>query len=727
MSSCISSQPSGDRAAPQDVLGGGGGGSSSSEGQKPCEALQGLSSLSLRLGMESFIVVTDCEPGCATDGQEVPLHASGPPARPHLSSRKLSLQERPPGGPAAGEGPDMNGRCIHPSLPYSPSGSPQSSPRLPHRPTVESHHVSITGVQDCVQLNQYTLKDEIGKGSYGVVKLAYNENDNTYYAMKVLSKKKLIRQAGLPRRPPPRGTRPAPGGCIPPRGPIEQVYQEIAILKKLHHPNVVKLVEVLDDPNEDHLYMVFELVNQGPVMEVPTLKPLSEDQARFYFQDLIKGIEYLHYQKIIHRDIKPSNLLVGEDGHIKIADFGVSNEFKGSDALLSNTVGTPAFMAPESLSETRKIFSGKALDVWAMGVTLYCFVFGQCPFMDERIMCLHSKIKSQALAFPDQPDITEDLKDLITRMLDKNPESRILVPEIKLHPWVTRHGAEPLPSEDENCTLVEVTEEEVENSVKHIPSLATVILVKTMIRKRSFGNPFEGSRREERALSAPGNLLAKKPTREREPLPEPKVTPAACAVASAGAWGGQLQSTGPVHPGAPPRVRPLHPGPAGPQIQDKSQGHRGASASRRPCMHTQGCGAWRSTGMPGALPASPPSSCGLSGPPGAELPRVLMSPGETLLFHLVDLGQFRPLKPDRVLGQDKVVLLLVPKEIAVREQRTSVVLPALKGRKGPYQAQENSPRSSCAYRELGTGPSALPQQHALRTHSIAVSVSSFVV
>uniref|UniRef100_A0A2K5E4Q4 Calcium/calmodulin dependent protein kinase kinase 2 n=1 Tax=Aotus nancymaae TaxID=37293 RepID=A0A2K5E4Q4_AOTNA len=257
---------------------------------------------------------------------------------------------------------------------------------------------------------------------------------------------------------------------------------------------------------------LFELVNQGPVMEVPTLKPLSEDQARFYFQDLIKGIEYLHYQKIIHRDIKPSNLLVGEDGHIKIADFGVSNEFKGSDALLSNTVGTPAFMAPESLSETRKIFSGKALDVWAMGVTLYCFVFGQCPFMDERIMCLHSKIKSQALEFPDQA-----LRE--PAVPSPHPSCRSL----KLHPWVTRHGAEPLPSEDENCTLVEVTEEEVENSVKHIPSLATVILVKTMIRKRSFGNPFEGSRREERSLSAPGNLLIKKTARECEPLSELKV------------------------------------------------------------------------------------------------------------------------------------------------------------------------------------------------------------
>ncbi|XP_053135430.1 calcium/calmodulin-dependent protein kinase kinase 2 isoform X3 [Hemicordylus capensis] len=437
-----------------------------------------------------------------------------PRVKLNLSSRKLSLQERSPSLQSPGGNVGMNGRYIYPSLPYSPVTSPHSSPRLPRRPTIESHRVSITGLQDCVQLNQYTLKDEIGKGSYGVVKLAYNENDNTYYAMKVLSKKKLMRQAGFPRRPPPRGAKPPLEGFCQPKGPIEQVYQEIAILKKLDHPNVVKLVEVLDDPSEDHLYMVFELVKKGPVMEVPHLKPLTEDQARFYFQDLMKGIEYLHYQKIIHRDIKPSNLLVGEDGHIKIADFGVSNEFKGTDALLTNTVGTPAFMAPETLSETRKIFSGKALDVWAMGITLYCFVFGQCPFMDERILSLHSKIKSQMLEFPDQPDISDELKDLITQMLDKNPESRITVPEIKVHAWVTKNGVEPLPTEDENCTLVEVTEEEVENSVKHIPSLATVILVKSMIRKRSFGNPFEGSRRDERSLSAPGNLLTRKQSSE---------------------------------------------------------------------------------------------------------------------------------------------------------------------------------------------------------------------
>ncbi|XP_069817009.1 calcium/calmodulin-dependent protein kinase kinase 2 isoform X2 [Dendropsophus ebraccatus] len=539
MSSCVSKRASSERSILQDDH------ETSSQPHIVCS----FSALSLDLGMESVIVVTEydssisdkdhgqngqsgqqvedprenckelpdfhrlTERGCLTDSTEGIVRDNK--GKLNMTNRKLSLQERSPTAQSPSDDVGVNGRYIYPSLPYSPVTSPQSSPRLPRRPTIESNRVSITGFQDCVQLNQYRLKDEIGKGSYGVVKLAYNEDDNTYYAMKVLSKKKLMRQAGFPRRPPPRGTKAASDGGSQAKGPIERVYQEIAILKKLDHPNVVKLIEVLDDPSEDHLYMVFELVKRGPVMDVPTTKPLTEDQARFYFQDLIKGIEYLHYQKIIHRDVKPSNLLVGEDGHIKIADFGVSNQFEGTDAFLTNTVGTPAFMAPETLSETRKIFSGKALDVWAMGVTLYCFVFGQCPFMDERILTLHGKIKNQPLEFPDhgvcihRPEISEDLKDLILKMLDKNPESRISVPDIKLHLWVTKHGAEPLPSEDENCTLIEVTEEEVENSVKHIPSLATVILVKTMLRKRSFGNPFDGSRKEERSLSSPGTLQTK--------------------------------------------------------------------------------------------------------------------------------------------------------------------------------------------------------------------------
>ncbi|XP_061559341.1 calcium/calmodulin-dependent protein kinase kinase 1 isoform X2 [Phycodurus eques] len=441
------------------------------------------------------------------------------PSRPQLSGRKFSLQER--------------GTYLS-----SGGGDTHVSPRVARRPTVESKRVSISDSQDCIQLNQYKLKSEIGKGSYGVVKLAYNEDDDKHYAMKVVSKKKLMKQCGFPRRPPPRGPKAVQGEQSKFLGPLERVYQEIAILKKLDHVNIVKLVEVLDDPSEDNLHMVFELMRKGPVMEVPTDNPLSGEQARLYFRDVILGIEYyspgvgrdrknkiriqdtppqcvralpsrtVHYQKIVHRDIKPSNLLLGDDGHVKIADFGVSNQFEGKDALLSGTAGTPAFMAPETLSDKRKSFSGKALDVWAMGVTLYCFIFGKCPFIDEYILALHNKIRTKPVDFPEIPKMNEELRTLILRMLDKNPDSRITISEIKVDQWVTRGGTDPLPLEEEHCSVVEVTEEDIKNSVKFVPSLSAVILVKAMLRKRSFSNPFEcPSRREERSMSAPSSLL----------------------------------------------------------------------------------------------------------------------------------------------------------------------------------------------------------------------------
>uniref|UniRef100_A0A8B9LLQ8 calcium/calmodulin-dependent protein kinase n=1 Tax=Astyanax mexicanus TaxID=7994 RepID=A0A8B9LLQ8_ASTMX len=409
----------------------------------------------------------------AASGVTPPNGHRSPPHRLLLSDRKFSLQER---------GTYQNG----------------TTPRIARRPTIESKRVSISDGDDCVQLNQYKLKNEIGKGSYGVVKLAHNEDDDQYYAMKVVSKKRLMKQCGFPRRPPPKETSGSKGNQPKPLGPLNRVYQEIAILKKLDHLNVVKLVEVLDDPDEDNLHM------GEPVMDIPSDNPLTEEQARFYFRDVILGIEYLHYQKIIHRDIKPSNLLLGDDGHIKIADFGVSNEFEGSDALLSNSAGTPAFMAPETLTDQENRFSGKHFSFCGgkkHGIT--------CPFVDDYILALYEKIRNCPVIFPDTPSVCEELKELLIRMLDKVPDTRITIPEIKLHPWVTVGGLEPLPLEEEHCTVVEVTEEEVQNSVKLIPSLSTVILVKSMLRKRSFGNPFDFlSRRQGRSMSAPGNLIS---------------------------------------------------------------------------------------------------------------------------------------------------------------------------------------------------------------------------
>ncbi|KAJ7427793.1 Calcium/calmodulin-dependent protein kinase kinase 1 [Willisornis vidua] len=462
-----------------------------------------------RNGVNSDVGINELLPSPQSEDAHLRHVPKRPLTRPGLSSRKLSLQERSSGGYLASSNTPGCG-------PYATG----PSPRIMRRPTIESHRVSISDSEDCVQLNQYKLQSEIGKGSYGVVKLAYNENDDKYYAMKVLSKKKLLKQYGFPRRPPPRGSKASSGEQPKPMAPLDRVYQEIAILKKLDHVNIVKLIEIKADPSPV-CTTVFDLMRKGPVMEVPSDQPFSEEQARLYFRDIVLGIEYLHYQKIIHRDIKPSNLLLGDDGHVKIADFGVSNQFEGNDAQLSSTAGTPAFMAPEAISQTGKSFSGKALDVWAMGITLYCFVYGKCPFIDEYILGLHNRIKTKPVEFPEEAQITDELKELMLRMLDKNPETRITVPEIKEHPWLTRGGEEPLPLEEEHCSVVEVTEEEVKNSVKTIPSLPAVILVKAMLRKRSFGNPFEvQARREERSMSAPGNLLIKQGSREGARDPE---------------------------------------------------------------------------------------------------------------------------------------------------------------------------------------------------------------
>lgn len=401
-------------------------------------------------------------------------------------------------------------RPIYPNLPYSPYSSPNSSPRVRRRPLKVTKQASTEHRDNYMQLNQYKLMDQVGQGSYSIVKLAYNVAEDTNYAMKILSKKKLQKKAGIFGRIAP--TRKGAGGRLirKAENPLDKVYREIAILKKLDHPNVVKLVEVVDDPEEDNLYMVFELLEKGELLEVPTDKPLTEEEAWRSFRDVISGLEYLHYQKVIHRDIKPSNLLRADNGEVKIADLGVSNEFDGADALLTNTAGTPAFTAPECLSikQGDSPYSGKAADIWSLGVTLYCLVFGSLPFHDENIVVIYNKIRSQQLQIPPDHELSPELVDLLGSMLEKDPMDRIKLHDIKVHPWVTGHGFYPMLKMESNCCLIEVTDDEVENCVKSIPKLDTLILVKAMIKKHSFANPFPSIRQKfgknGRSNSAPG-------------------------------------------------------------------------------------------------------------------------------------------------------------------------------------------------------------------------------
>ncbi|KAL1394864.1 hypothetical protein pipiens_002969 [Culex pipiens pipiens] len=438
-------------------------------------------------------------------------------------------------------------RPIYPNVPYSPYNSPYGSPRSGRRrtPLRESRRVSIEQTGSFLQLNQYKLLDQIGQGSYGLVKLAYSEEDSTHYAMKILSKRKLLRKAGLMRRGPKRGT-----------SPLDRVYREIAVLKKLDHPNVVKLVEVLDDPLEDSLYLVFELVQHGEVLSIPTDSPLSEDRAWNVCRDVILGVEYLHYQRIIHGDLKPANLLLSDSSSVKVADLGVCNEFLGEDAAMNNgsTAGTPAFRSPETLFPGQHVYNGKAADIWALGATLYSLVHGNVPFIATSVPGVYEKIKYDPLEFPPTSTISPELRDLIVSMLDKDPQTRITLPQIKQHNWITKHGLHPLPSEEENCRLVQINDEDMDSVVKSIPKLDTLILIKTMLKKHSFQNPFTkgisgrapqagGSRierfsRSGRSNSAPGDYH----TSERQPSNESLLPSVTEGVSSPGGGSPEEQS-----------------------------------------------------------------------------------------------------------------------------------------------------------------------------------------
>ncbi|KXS11041.1 kinase-like protein [Gonapodya prolifera JEL478] len=323
-------------------------------------------------------------------------------------------------------------------------------------------------------LNDYSLTNILGSGSFGVVYLGINSKTGAKYAIKEFSKTRLrkkdmfSRQAfGFRGRGRGRG-RGIGGPPQPPPSAIEYIRGEVAILKKLNHPNIIKLYEVLDDPRQDSLYMVMELCEKGVVMDVgldKTCDPYSEDAARKLFCQAVLGIEYLHEHEISHRDIKPDNLLLTSDDVLKIVDFGVSEMFVASGNDRSKkSAGSPAFFAPEMCVAHHGEMSMKACDVWALGVTLHCLVFGKLPFVAVSILELYEVIRT---AVPEIPKTaSRELRNLIEQMLEKDPEKRISIAGIKTHHWLTQDGKQTLPSTHENTDsigtrITHVTEDEM--------------------------------------------------------------------------------------------------------------------------------------------------------------------------------------------------------------------------------------------------------------------------
>ncbi|KAI9116993.1 hypothetical protein K1719_011992 [Acacia pycnantha] len=259
-------------------------------------------------------------------------------------------------------------------------------------------------------MERYEIIKDIGSGNFGVAKLVREKRTGEFFAVKFIERGSKI---------------------------DEHVQREITNHRSLKHPNIIRFKEVLLTPT--HLAIVMEYAAGGELFErICNAGRFSEDEARYFFQQLISGVSYCHSMEICHRDLKLENTLL--DGspapRLKICDFGYSK----SSVLHSqpkSTVGTPAYIAPEVLS--RKEYDGKVADVWSCGVTLYVMLVGAYPFEDpedprnfrktlQRILSVHYSI-------PDYVRVSQECRHLLSRIFVANPEKRITIPEIKKHPW----------------------------------------------------------------------------------------------------------------------------------------------------------------------------------------------------------------------------------------------------------------------------------------------------
>ena len=161
---------------------------------------------------------------------------------------------------------------------------------------------------------------------------------------------------------------------------------------------------------------------------------MMENEARKIFQQIIFGLEYLHTHRVCHRDLKPENILLDGNKNVKIADFGLSNIMRDGIFLYSSC-GSPNYAAPELING--KYYNGCSIDIWSCGVILYTLLTGTLPFNEKQTVKLYKKIRECKYPMPE--NISEEAKDLIYRMLQKDPLNRISISEIKQNKWFSNN------------------------------------------------------------------------------------------------------------------------------------------------------------------------------------------------------------------------------------------------------------------------------------------------
>ena len=324
----------------------------------------------------------------------------------------------------------------------------------------ETNITKRTKIGKKVYINEYLCYGYLGSGAFGQVLLAKNIKTDMKVAIKILNKS-LLRKKRIFRK----GKKPT--------NMLENIFREIAVMKKLNHPNVVKLYEVIDDPNNEKLYLVIEYCQHGSILgkggTEQKCEPMNDHELiRQYMRQCILGLEYLHKNKVIHGDIKPENLMIGEYTDtqcVKIGDFGVSfflnsETSPNNDGKIGRAQGTPAFTAPECGGDN-KYFDANPTDIWSLGVTLYMMITGICPFVGNNIFNTYQKIQTYNPPIPN--DIDKDMRDFLVNILQKDPSKRLNINDMKIHPWITKNNKEPLKQyNDELNNEIKLNQNDIE-------------------------------------------------------------------------------------------------------------------------------------------------------------------------------------------------------------------------------------------------------------------------
>uniref|UniRef100_A0A8C5CFF3 Protein kinase domain-containing protein n=1 Tax=Gadus morhua TaxID=8049 RepID=A0A8C5CFF3_GADMO len=274
-----------------------------------------------------------------------------------------------------------------------------------------------SGAQHANYVGPYRLEKTLGKGQTGLVKLGVHCVTCQKVAIKIVNREKLSESV------------------------LMKVEREIAILKLIEHPHVLKLHDVYE--NKKYLYLVLEHVSGGELFDYLVKKGrLTPKEARKFFRQIISALDFCHSHSICHRDLKPENLLLDEKNNIRIADFGMASLQVG-DSLLETSCGSPHYACPEVIRGEK--YDGRRADVWSCGVILFALLVGALPFDDDNLRNLLEKVKLGVFHMPHF--IPPDCQNLLRGMIEVDATKRLTLEKIQKHTWYIGGKNEPEPEQ----------------------------------------------------------------------------------------------------------------------------------------------------------------------------------------------------------------------------------------------------------------------------------------